>query len=70
MGKGRPIPLSAFGRLLAWNRTYEAGPPIKPWATRPRTSAIITDSILMQLERRSCPISPDTIRPVVYHRYP
>ena len=23
----RPIPLSAFDRLLAWNRTYEAGRP-------------------------------------------
>ena len=27
MGNGRPIPLSAFDRLLAWNRTYEAGRP-------------------------------------------
>ena len=54
--------------LLAWNRAYEAAPPIKPWATIPQTSSITTGSILMQRERRSCPISPDPVHSIVVRK--
>ena len=51
--------------LLAWNRTYETTPPIKPWATRHQNSSITTGSILMPHERRSCSICPDPIQALV-----